>query len=370
MDKQPTIRDLAAKCGFSRTTVSLALRNSPLITQETRDKVLLVAEEFGYKPDALVSMLMHQLRTRRGSRHAEKIAYLTEWDTREGWRQHPGHRDYHRGACARARELGYEIEEIWAREPGLTGKRLSNILYTRALRGVIFTPLFRPIGHVYLDWKFFSCAVISFTAIKPNLHRASHSHYQGMTLALRHLKYLGYKRIGLVALTDQIKRVNQQWLASYMIYQNGLSLTNRLPPFLEPTWDKVRFHQWIEKHRPDAIVSNMTEPLKFLRELGYAVPEDIAYASIDRLEAEDPWAGIDQLPLQVGAAAVDLVVSQLRNNESGIPECAKTVLIDGLWRDGPTTRQPVSVSSPKPTGKRSSSSHTPASDSASPSTRS
>lgn len=300
-----------------------------------------MAEEYGYKPDTVVSMLMQQLRTRQGARNVEKIAYLTEWDTREGWREHPGNRDYFIGACARAKELGYEIEEIWAREPGLTGKRLSKILYTRAIRGVVIAPLLRAVGHVYLEWKFFSCAVISFTAIKPNLHRTSHSHYQGMSLGLRHLKYLGYKRIGLVALSDQIKRVNQQWLASFMIYQNGISSPNRIPPLLETTWDKAKLHHWLEKYRPDAIVSNMPEPLHYLRELGYAVPEDIAYASIDRMEHTDPWAGVDQLPMQVGAAAVDLVVSQLRNNETGIPECAKTVLIDGLWRDGPTTRPPV-----------------------------
>jgi DNA-binding LacI/PurR family transcriptional regulator len=338
MDKTPTIRDLAAKSGYSRTTVSLALRNSPLIREDTREKIQKLASECGYRPDTLVSTLMDQLRIKRSSRGSEKIAYLTEWDTRDGWRKHSGHRNYYLGASARAVELGYEIEEIWARSPGLTGKRLSKILHTRAIRGVLISPLLRPLGHVYLDWKIFACAVISFTAIKPDLHRASHSHYQGMALALRHLKHQGYRRIGFAALNDQVKRVNYQWLASYQIFQNSVASADRIPPFLNHEWDKSNFKTWVDNHRPDVIVSNMVQPLNLLRELGYRVPEDIGYASIDRLEADDPWAGVDQRPTDVGAAAIDLIVSQLRNNEFGIPDCAKTVLIDGLWRDGASIR--------------------------------
>lgn len=340
MDKLPTIRDLAAKCGFSRTTVSLALRNSPLISDETKEKVLKAAEKLGYKQDAFISMLMHQLRTRRRTSHAEKIAYLTQWDTREGWREHPGHRDYNLGARARAEELGYEIEEVWAREPGLSAKRLSKILYTRAIRGVVISPLVRPVGHVSLDWNLFAGAAISFTAIKPNLHRASHSHYQGMSLALRQLKYRKYRRVGLATLNDQIIWVNQQWLASYIIHQNSLAASNRIPPFLDREWNKLKFQLWLEQYRPDVVVSNMPEPLHYLRELGYDVPGEIGYASIDRLQMDDPWAGIDQCSTRIGAAAVDLVVAQLRNNESGIPSYAKTVLADGVWRDGPTLRSP------------------------------
>jgi len=334
----PTIRQLAAKSGFSRTTVSLALRNSPLISAETRGRILRIAGEMGYRPDTVVSNLMGQLRIRRRERGVEKLAYLTSWPTREGWRKHPGNRDYFLGVTERANELGYAIDEVWAREPRLTGKRLSKILDARAIRGIVIAPLLTPIGHLSLDWRHFAGAIISFTAIKPSLHRTSHSHYQGMALALRQLKYRGYRRIGLAMLSDQNKRVNQQWLASYLAHQYSLTGASRIPPFLDAGWEIGRFKAWMERHRPDAVVSNMPEPVYFLRDLGYGVPEEVGYASLDRLEPDDPWAGVDQLPKRVGAAATDLVAAQLRNHAFGIPECAKTVLIDGVWRDGPSLR--------------------------------
>jgi hypothetical protein len=35
---------------------------------------------------------------------------------------------------------------------------------------------------------------------------------------------------------------------------------------------------------------------------------------------------------------VDLLIEQLNNNEIGIPERTKTVMIDGVWHDGPSLR--------------------------------
>ena len=49
-----------------------------------------------------------------------------------------------------------------------------------------------------------------------------------------------------------------------------------------------------------------------------------------------PWAGIDQQAKEVGAATVDLVVTQLQNNEFGLPKHPKTMNIDGIWREGNT----------------------------------
>ena len=42
--------DIATKCGVSISTVSLALRNNPSIPLETRQNVLSIAQELGYRP--------------------------------------------------------------------------------------------------------------------------------------------------------------------------------------------------------------------------------------------------------------------------------------------------------------------------------
>jgi len=47
----PTIRDLAAASGYSRSTVSAALRNNPQIALKTRNKIQKLAQKMGYRVD-------------------------------------------------------------------------------------------------------------------------------------------------------------------------------------------------------------------------------------------------------------------------------------------------------------------------------
>ncbi|MGP3991723.1 LacI family DNA-binding transcriptional regulator [Streptomyces sp. 3N207] len=49
--------DVAAKAGVSRALVSIVFRNQPGAGQETRDRVLRVADEIGYRPDNAARLL-------------------------------------------------------------------------------------------------------------------------------------------------------------------------------------------------------------------------------------------------------------------------------------------------------------------------
>ncbi len=56
-----TMEDLAALAGVSKITVSRALRDSPLVTQDTRDKIRHIASEQGYR----LNLSARNLRMRR-----------------------------------------------------------------------------------------------------------------------------------------------------------------------------------------------------------------------------------------------------------------------------------------------------------------
>jgi LacI family transcriptional regulator len=337
----PTVRQLASLAGVSRTTVSLALRNHPSLPENTRQRIQTLAEQQGYRSDAVVSALMTRLRSSRITRSHDTLAFLTFGKERNGWIQHSDNdRRYYAGLKNRAEKLGYDIEVFWAKEPGLTSARLSKILHTRAIRGLILPPLLRSSGHLSLQWDYFAAAAIGYTLLKPDLHRATHSHMSGMILALRKLKQRGYQRIGFANLTGQNERVRHNWLAGYLTYQQVTRQRNPLPAFLSTQWNSQEFKKWLDKHRPDVVISNSLEPLHLLRQLAYDVPGEIGFASLDRLSDNAPYAGIDQYPEQVGAAAVDLIVAQLQNNELGLPSHPQTLQIDGGWVDGNTVRKP------------------------------
>ncbi|MFS1512069.1 LacI family DNA-binding transcriptional regulator [Chengkuizengella sp. SCS-71B] len=53
-----TIKDVAKQAGVSFSTVSKALRNSPLVTEKTKKKILNVAKEMGYQPNNLARSLV------------------------------------------------------------------------------------------------------------------------------------------------------------------------------------------------------------------------------------------------------------------------------------------------------------------------
>lgn len=59
-DDKPTSFDIAYKAGVSQSTVSRALRNSPLVNEETRLKVQQIARELNYKVDKNASSLRSQ----------------------------------------------------------------------------------------------------------------------------------------------------------------------------------------------------------------------------------------------------------------------------------------------------------------------
>ena len=60
---RPTIRDVAARAGVSKSLVSLALQNAPRVAPETRELILSAAEEIGYRRNAAAHALVAR-RTR------------------------------------------------------------------------------------------------------------------------------------------------------------------------------------------------------------------------------------------------------------------------------------------------------------------
>jgi LacI family transcriptional regulator len=342
--KVPTIREIAAQAGVSRTTVSLALRNSPLISDETKATVVRIAGEQGYKSDPLVASLMARLRVSRVQRGAEKIAFLTLWPNQkqraEGVANDYSYSLFDEGIRSRAEQLGYEVEEFSARELGITYSRLSRILYTRGIRGVIVAPLWRPHGHITLDWQHFSTATLTYTVTKPEMHRVTHSHFGGMQMALRHAKRLGYQRPGFATALDQNERVWRLWEGSYLA--NRFSSRGIIPPLLPKAITAENLRKWMTRYEPDVVISNQLTLLELLVDQGYSVPRDVGYISLDlgagSFREFKSLAGIDQMPRLQGETTAEIVIKQMQNNQFGLPRDPQTIQLSGAWRDGDTVR--------------------------------
>ncbi len=362
-NKLQTIADLA---GVSRMTVSRALRNQPNVRAELRERIQKIATEIGYRPNPLISTLMADLKRNRSrqrgrgqgagpgneERSPEVIAFLTaDPEGRDQWRRSETVELFHTGAAERAAQLGYRLEHFWAKEDGMTPARLSRVLWSRGISGLLLAPSWMSFQHDYpeFDWSRFSAACLGYTMSQPDLHRACNNQYLTMRGALRRLRKLGYHRIGLAISRSDDNRVLNHWQAAYLADQTAHDVAeSRIPVFLsdqvmEMPVNRRPFQNWVKQHMPDVVVSVHHGFLRdWMEETGLRVPEDIGYADLDLSgDMFGRVAGMDQNSRFVGAAAIDLIVGQHHRNERGIPAMPTITSVNGSWRDGETVCKQV-----------------------------
>ena len=332
---RPSIRDVARGAGLSHTTVALALRSDPRIPANTRRKVERAAAQLGYTPHSVVSNLMAQLRVLKVKSNPGVLGFITAWSTRDGWKESPNHRRFFAGVEQRSREKGYKVEVFWLREPGMTSLRMSQILRTRAIKGLILQSLPKAHGHLSLEWQHFAVVDKGLTITRPRLHRVISSHFEDMRLVMHHLRRFRYRRPGLALSADQSARVDRAWLAAYLLYQHDLPASDRVPALiLESSEDARTLAHWYEEYHPEAILYTGLPVASWIADLGLRVPEQVGLVHLDWSKELGSLAGIDADPESLGVAAVDLLIGQLYANEYGLPQRAKIVAVDGRWVPG------------------------------------
>jgi len=326
---RPTLNDIARELGVSKMTVSRALRGERHVGTELRGKIAAMAEKLGYRPDPEIAKLMTHMRRVRQTAAPRTLAFIwaereAEEIARSSWSQ-----QLILGAHRQAQRLGFQLEEFHLAARGMTGRRLSSILEARGIPGFILSPLIsRSRGHVSMTWEKFSSVVIGLGYARPQLHRVHHHHFLGMMTALRMLKKQGRKRIGFYCGSTINERMFRAWSASFLAHHPLVKPGGLLA--LRKTPSRADFLAWVRKEKPEVVIDGghvVMEWLKTLPESKRPMLVTLAWHS------DFPQVGgIDQQAGVLGAAAVDLLVTQYQQNERGIPEAPKIVMTEGVWR--------------------------------------
>lgn len=333
----PTIRDVARLAGVHHTTVSRALRNDPHISAETRLRVEAAAAELKYVENPLVSAHMACVRNNRPVSEQGIVAFLLPHSSRTYWSQ--GTHRLYEGAGQRAAVLGYRIEAFGFADPGVTIKGLERIFRTRAIYGILLSPLYNCDPKLDLTWSNYALVQMGGQSVQPELHRVTTYPFEVTRVCLQKLSELGYSRIGLHVEKKVDVNLKGEWSAALALSQQSLSPSRRVPPLLQESLDETQFAVWIGKYKPDAVLTLHIEAKRWIGNLGLKIPDDIGFAHLDWMPDFGNCAGLVQNVHAVAANAVDLVVEQLHHNERGIPKQAKTLLIKGTWIDGATVKQ-------------------------------
>jgi LacI family transcriptional regulator len=341
--RRVTQADIARKAKVTQTTVSLAMRCHPSVPEPTRQRILNLAAKMGYRPDPMLSSLVAYRRAVRQASFQGVLAWVTNYPTENGWSngQQIG---YFQGAEQRARELGYKLETIWLRQPGLKPDRIRQILQTRGIQGLLLTPQPQPHTVIEQDWAQFSSVAFGYTLQQPQLHMVMNHQFRNMANLIRKLHDLGHRRVGFAMPSSQDERVENNYLAGYLVEQQKLPRADRVPHLLDRQFGPSSFFRWLEKHGPRVIVTDLgTAPRirEWLKEKGCAVPREVGLALPNVPFGDRFYAGIDESPLLVGATAVDVVVGMIHRSERGVPANPRYILIEGRWFDGQSLGRPV-----------------------------
>ena len=334
-----SLGDVARAAGISTVAVCYAMRNQPGVSKATRERVLRIAKRLGYAPDARIASWMTRMREAK-SKDLLPIAWLNSKPDKDDWNKTKYLSPYIQGARERALELGYRIEEIWARQAGMTMSRISQILSQRGIEGVVVS---QPARHVRLDWTHLAGVSIDGSLIAPGLHRVMSDNAFNLLLALKSVKRLGYRRIG-ICLSEQVDSFSHHACRSTACY---FHLTTAKSERVAPLFYAIQGPQiekqvisWLRRCQPDVVVGLDNHLVEWVEAAGYRVPEKMGVVHLALDDDVIDWAGIYSNKREIGATAVEGVVSLLQNHRFGLPKIAFNTLVRGSWQSGRTLLSP------------------------------
>lgn len=339
--QQITMTEIAARAGVSRAKVSLVLRHPSRGSPALAARVSAAITELGYSRDPLHAALLSHRRTNATRPKHTTIAFLTVTAPNVTWRNFLSHQQMFQGAARRAEEIGYSLEEF-SLSASMSARRLKSILLARSIHATVVAPVPDGCHPVDFDFGEFASVGLGFSFGWPPVERVSNDHFQSIVLAMRECHARGYRRIGLIVSRAVSERLGSRWMAGYLLCQSAWPLRERLEPLMPETAADIAraLPGWLKKQKPDVLIYGNYE---IGESLAHVVDPHIGLVNLHVERPDGRESGIYQASSEVGARAVDAVVSQLHHNVFGLVPNPSQHLVPGRWVAGETTPGPRKI---------------------------
>lgn len=364
-----TLKDIANRLGVSKATISLALRGSREIGEETRKKIIKTAKEMGYRPDPTLAKIaasrwkphiaseqiplafvasLHPDHEKLIPEDAKKhpLPYLKDSEHQEEWVIYLSGHAHFKGAIQRADELGYSMS-YHLYKPGDNIRSLSNALYHRGVQGIIFSPIFDRDFIKHFQWKRFACVSVAdhyylppTDFVVPKL--SSHIH-----VVFSHLYRKGYSRPGLVLYHEKIQHLNNHILRGvFLSLCESVGILNNIPaPYYVEHSKLENIKPWLDKEMPDVIIGFSDFIYDLLANFGYKMPQDYSFVSLGvKKPKEKLIAGVIDADFMMGRTGVDILDHKLRHGIFGPTERRTFTTIQTDWCEGKSLPKKKGVS--------------------------
>jgi len=337
-----TMQELAELAGVTQSTVSRALSNHPRISDQTRSKIVGLAQKHGYRP----SPGLRALSDRRwaGKRQPSTIALAHLIHRSDS--QAPIRQTFRRHLQGHAAQLGYKLLEFHFEDyPNIS--RLSEILYSRGIQGLIVNAPRNAEELEGIRWEWFSPVCAEFADYRPPIHLVTTNSRSGVIHAWNEAQRRGAKRVAVHLMGPSFSEYYTEQHGQVLHLQNLLENPKDVIPMrLDSVYngtDSEGFLRWIEEQAPDCLMSYTDDAYRLLVEAGYRVPEDIAFVGLRKRNAKNTtnWTHprIAGLELDIDLHArlvVDQVDRMIRRNETGLPAEQIQHLFDRTWVEAPS----------------------------------
>jgi DNA-binding LacI/PurR family transcriptional regulator len=322
-----SIKDIAKAAGVSHPTVSRALSDSPLISEETKARIQRLAQEMGYSPNALARGLV----TRQT--YSVGVVVTTIAD--------PFVAEIVQGIEATAHDYGYTVilcnsestpeREIAAVEM-LHAKRVDGVIVTASRVGALYLEYLEQIGGpiVLINNHNEESGRYTFSVSVDNRH--------GGRLAAEHLAQLGHRRIAYVA-GPANHSSDLDRLAGYRqaLVEGGIEPDPALvvPGNGRPDGGEAALQAILALDpRPTAVFcyNDMTAIglIHAAQQAGLSIPQDVAVVGFDDILFASylypPLTTIAQPKVEMGQRAMHMMLSLITAREESEEDLANVVV--------------------------------------------
>lgn len=321
MTEKTTLQDIADRLRVSRTTVSLALRDHPRISGPTKSKIFSLAKRMGYEPDRVARSL--------ATGHSSLIGVMVPDSTNVYYSE------VIRGIEEAANLAGYSVVLAnGSYDLAVEARRIQEMIQLR-VAGVIAAPAFRTEKPKLNEfWNGLRSSnfplVLLNRQLRPAIfHQVSADNLTGMQLAVEAVASLGHRRVAYLYGKRRTVPANQR-LAAFRSYarqhhfdgDRALLVPCDIGPrggyeACREIWSRV-------KRKPTAIMTLSDAEafgvLRFLKERGLQVPQDVSVMGFDGFELADyatTTLSTVATPMhEIGMQAVEILIHVLNKTFS------------------------------------------------------
>ncbi|GIV36364.1 MAG: LacI family transcriptional regulator [Cyclobacteriaceae bacterium] len=324
-----TIIEIARMLGLSKSTVSRALAGHRDVNEDTRKKVLELAQKLDYQPN-VVALHLRQQRTRT-------LGVIIPETMNRFFAKAIG------GMQQVASQAGYNVIICQSNESLATEKMNVRTLLSNRVDGLIVSVSGETDRYDHFDLvSKKNIPIVFFDRVAESIpsSKVISNNYEISKEATLHLIKQGCKRIAVMA-GPQYLYNSRNRLRGYIdaIHESGLECKEKY--ILQTDFKLKRMDELVRylvnmKEKPDAIfaINDMAalEMIHVLKNMGYRIPEDIAVMGFNNEPickfVDPPLTSIDHPADEMGRSAAALLINHLETGNATVVErCIKSQLI-------------------------------------------